>query len=69
MEETIKVKEAMLNIVNKLNDLLNEDNRDEVKTKQEVSISTAMTGAGKTYLNAIALEEKVKEIRDKGIQG
>lgn len=69
MKETIKVKEAMLNIVNKLNDLLNDDNRDVVKTKQEVSISTAMTGASKTYLNAIALEEKVKEIRDKGIQG
>lgn len=64
---TVEVKSAMLNVVNKLNDLLNDDNRDEIKTRQEVSISTAMTSAAKTYLNGIALEVKVKELHDKGI--
>lgn len=67
-KNTVEVKEAMLNIVKKLNDLLNNENRDEVKTRQEVSISTAMTSAAKTYLNTIAIDLKVAELHDKGIQ-
>lgn len=66
--KTVEVKDAMLNVVKKLNNLLNNENRDEVQTRQEVSLSTAMTGAAKTYLSAVALEVKVAELHDKGIQ-
>lgn len=65
--EITDVKEAMLNVVHKLNNLLDDENRDVDETKQSVTISTALTGAAKTYLSAIALEVKVKEIHDKGI--
>lgn len=64
MKET---KEAMLNVVKKLNELLNNENRDNEQTKQEVSISTALTGAGKTYISAMALEQRIREY-DKSIQ-